>query len=77
MLRSTSSLRVWIGECGISVVGSIDSPVSHNEQQGYGTSGLTTWCTSAELLDRGEISGGRQGIGHVKQVSDNEDVVED
>ena len=32
MLRSTSSLRVWIGEYGIVPVGSMDSPVDHNEK---------------------------------------------
>ena len=32
MLRSTSSLRVWIGEYDIFPVGSMDSPVDHNEK---------------------------------------------
>jgi hypothetical protein len=31
----------------------------------------------AELLDWGEISGGRQVIGHIREVSEDEDVVED
>jgi hypothetical protein len=31
----------------------------------------------AKLLDRGEINGGRQVIRHIREVSEDEDVVED
>jgi hypothetical protein len=44
---------------------------------GMGNIGLTTCCTLAEPLDRWEISSGRQVIGHAKEVSDDEGVVED
>ena len=77
MLRSTSSLRVWIAECGILPVGSADSPVGHGTEQGYGTLGLTTCRTLARLLGLQEMSGNRRVIGHAKEVSDYEDVVED
>ena len=40
MLRSTSSLRVWIGEYDIFPVGSMDSLVGHNE-----------WNRAMELWD--------------------------
>jgi hypothetical protein len=40
--------------------------------------GLTIWCTSAELLNSGQKkSGGGRVIGHVKEVKNGEDVVED
>jgi hypothetical protein len=64
MLRSTSPLRVRIGECGID---SVDSPVDQNEQDMVGMMGLTLW----------EINGSRQVIGHAREVSGHGDVVEE
>ena len=46
-------------------------------EQGYGILGLTTWCASAKPSNEGKTSNGRQATGHVREVSDDENVVQD
>jgi hypothetical protein len=67
-----SSLRIWIGECGLFLLNPIDSITMEvgSKLKGHNLEGLelTTWFTLAEPSNQGRENSGRKPAKHFQGV---------